>query len=198
MELGHECLFKRFRNNNNKKQRNVSLLPFLCFCRPAQICMCWLVCLKFGAWGLTISLMSQNKKTPWRRWVGGGTFVLGPVHRHSVTNWGCGDEWGYSRCLMKELPLGLEWGWTHLHHTAKRKPNQWPRELPRKHFVTVSPATGRVHMVTGLFSQSIPGSGWPLQQNKATFHWKAWSEGPVWNQLSEDREDTQKELARIV
>lgn len=49
-------------------------------------------------------------------------FVLGPLRRRSVTNWGEGDEWGHSRGLMKEFLLGPEWGWAHLHHIGVHKP----------------------------------------------------------------------------
>lgn len=74
--------------------------------------------------------MFQNKSEAWLRWVVRGRsgsrkrekFVLGPLQRRSVTNWGEGDEWGHSLSLMKELLLSPEWGWAHLHHIGVHKP----------------------------------------------------------------------------
>lgn len=74
--------------------------------------------------------MFQNKSEAWLRWVVRGRsgsrkrekFALGPLQRRSVTNWGEGDEWGHSLSLMKELLLGPEWGWAHLHHIGVHKP----------------------------------------------------------------------------
>ena len=76
------------------------------------------------------STCSLTESEAWLRWVvrgrsGSGKrekFVLGPLQRRSVTNWGEGDEWGHSLGLMKEFLLGPEWGWAHLHHIGVHKP----------------------------------------------------------------------------
>lgn len=108
--------------------------------------------------------MLLNKSEAWLRWVVRGRsasgmrekFVLGPLERCSVTNWGEGDEWGHSLGLMKELLLGLECGWAHLHHIGVAQTSDL-ENYPGKHFGTVTPATGRgLHGNQAL--QSAPGS----------------------------------------